>query len=244
MNILLSCFLLTLFPCGSFDCTAPDTSGSRLATTAGISINSNGIASIPAFSLDKPAVISSISLAKNRFSYDPVLAYDLDFRPWFIDNWFHYKIVRRPLFELRTGINFSAFFSRLKLPERDIHQSERYMAIELASFFKPVTGHVFSLLYWRDMGMDEGTIKGHFISLSADTPEMEAGKKILFAAGLQLFYINYYGKNDGVFISPKFSASIKETPFTLFSQATQVIQSNIDPSPGFRWNIGLQYSFL
>ena len=42
---------------------------------ATFSINSNGIASIPAFSLDKPAVMASLFLGKNRFSYEPTLAY-------------------------------------------------------------------------------------------------------------------------------------------------------------------------
>ncbi len=85
----------------------------KLEPNVTFSININGIAPIPAFSLDKPALISSVNLIKGRFSYDPILAYSLEAKPWFIDNWFHYKIVVRPKFELRTGINFSTFCSGL-----------------------------------------------------------------------------------------------------------------------------------
>jgi hypothetical protein len=244
MNIL-SCLLIAFLPsnCNS-ETQATDTIKTGLEVNAEISINSNGIASIPAFSLDKPAVIASISLSENRFSYDPALAYGLDFRPWFIDNWFRYKIIRRQTFDFRTGINFSSFFSGLKLPEREIHRSERYMVLELASFYKPGNTSVFSLMYWRDMGMDKGTIKGHFISLSGDKSGVRISNRLHLSAGLQVFYLNYYGNNDGFFVTPRASIALTESPFRLFFQATQVIQSNIEPSPGFRWNAGLAYSFL
>jgi hypothetical protein len=244
MNIL-SCLLIAFLPSnGNPGYQVIDTTKTGPVANAEISINSNGIASIPAFSLDKPAVIASISLSENRFSYDPALAYGLDFRPWFIDNWFHYKIIKRQTFDLRTGINFSSFFSGLKLPEREIHQSERYMAFELASFYKPGKSCVFSLMYWRDMGMDKGTIKGHFISLSGDKSGIRMSNRLHLSAGLQIFYLNYYGNNDGLFFTPRASIILTDTPFRLFFQATQVIQSNIEPSPGFRWNAGLAYSFL
>jgi len=85
-----------------------DSSKSNLKVAASVSLNSNGIAPIPAFSLDKPAIIATVSLIKNRFSYDPTLAYGLNMKPWIIDSWLHYKLVRRPSFELRTGVNFSS----------------------------------------------------------------------------------------------------------------------------------------
>ena len=42
-----------------------DTSKTKLKAYATVSLNSNGIASIPAFSLGAPAIIASVSLAKN-----------------------------------------------------------------------------------------------------------------------------------------------------------------------------------
>jgi hypothetical protein len=87
-----------------------DSLRSKLNAGCTVSLNSNGIASIPAFSLDKPAIMASVSLAKGRFSYSPILAYGLDLKPWFIDNWLHYKLIKKPAFELRAGFN-SAHFS-------------------------------------------------------------------------------------------------------------------------------------
>ena len=87
-----------------------DSTKTKLKASANVSVNSNGIAYIPAFSLDEPAIIGAFSLEKGRFSYDPILSYTMDLRPWIIDNWLHYRIVDRPSFELKAGGVFSAFF--------------------------------------------------------------------------------------------------------------------------------------
>ncbi len=220
-----------------------DSSKKDLKTGCSLSLNSNGIASIPAFSLGKPALIASIGLAKGRFSFDPVLAYGLNMKPWFIDAWLHYMLVNKPVFKLRTGFNFSNFFSEYKLPDKEILQAERYWAIELAGFFYLSPESNISLMYWNDRGQDPGTIKGHYLSIAGERNNINISKKVLFSASLQIFYINYDGNNDGLFISPKISSSVRDFPFTLFFQAIQAIKSNISPDPGFTWNTGLSYTF-
>src|SRR5512133_2069654 len=106
------CFLFVFIFTVTYSQEETSASKRKLNAGATISLNSNGIASIPAFSLGKPAVIASISLVKNRFSYTPTLAYGLDLRPWFIDNWLNYKIIRKPAFELTAGFNISTFGSK------------------------------------------------------------------------------------------------------------------------------------
>ena len=233
--------ILTATP--AFSAENADSLKRKLYASGSVSLNSNGISSIPAFSLGAPAIIATASLGNGRFSWDPVLAYGLDIRPWFIDNWFHYLVVDRPAFKFRTGINFSMYFSELKLPDKDVLQGERYWALELAGFyyFSPVSN--LSLMYWNDRGQDEGTITGHFISLAWDRSQIRAGKSLMFAAYLQLFFIDYDGNNDGLFIAPKISASLDRIPVNVFFQATQGIVSNIEPFPGFKWNVGAGFNF-
>jgi hypothetical protein len=219
-----------------------DSTRRSLKTDANVSINSNGIASIPAFSLGDPAIIASVSLARNRFSYDPVLAYSIEMKPWFIDNWLHYKIIRSRSFDLRAGFNFSTFFSENKLPDRTILQGDRYFALELAAVYRPTKNSSLTFMYWNDRGQEKGTIKGHFFNLQGEIYNIRLGNRIIMMAGTQLFVINYDGNNDGLFVSPKISLSARNLPFSLYWQATQVIESNIDPDPGFKWNIGLAYT--
>ena len=96
--------------------------------------------------------------------------------------------------------------------------------------------------YWNDRGQEKGTLKGHFFNIVVEKSDINVGKNVLLSATLQLFYINYDGNNDGLFISPKISSSVRDVPFSLFFQATQALESNISPFPGFRWNLGLSYT--
>lgn len=235
---LLFIFIFTI----SLSQETADSSEKKLKAAANVSLNSNGVASIPAFSLGKPAVISSVSLTKNRFSYDPVLAYGLNVKPWFIDNWLHYKIIRKPAFELRTGVNFSTFFTEYKLPDETILRGDRYLAVEVAATYNFSPNTSLTLMYWNDNGIEPGTISGHFLDLVGEKRDIRLGKSVLMSANVQLFVITYDGNNDGLFVSPKISFALRDIPFALFWQGTQVLTSNITPDPGFQWNIGLAYS--
>ena len=59
---LVSLFIFTV----TWSQETTENTKANLEATGTISINSNGIAYIPAFSLDMPAIIASFSLAKNR----------------------------------------------------------------------------------------------------------------------------------------------------------------------------------
>jgi hypothetical protein len=219
-----------------------DSSKTKLKAGATISLNSNGIATIPAFSLGKPAIIAAISLVKNRFSYTPTLAYGLDMRPWFIDNWLNYKIIRLPAFELTAGLNLSTFGSNHELPEGSFWETQRYFAYALTGVYEIAPKSFLTLAYWNDNGQEPGSISGHFFNLAGERTDILLGKKVILSAALQIYYINYDGDNDGLFVSPKVSSSLRNFPFSIFIQANQAITSNITPFPGFIWNIGVAYT--
>ncbi|OFX37590.1 MAG: hypothetical protein A2X03_10015 [Bacteroidetes bacterium GWA2_40_15] len=206
------------------------------------SLNSNGISSIPSFSLGAPAIIAAPSFTLGRFNYEPVLAYDLDIQPWFIDNWFRYKIIDKPRFEFRTGVNFSMYFSDYKLPDETVLQGQRYWVAEFTAIYKPSSASYLSGACWIDRGQDAGTIDGLYFSIMGERSEIGIGKSFLLAANLHLFYIDYNGNNDGLFISPKLTTSLKNKPFALFFHVIQAITGNITPFPGFSWNMGIAYS--
>jgi hypothetical protein len=237
------CALFIFIYIVSYSQDKADSSKTKLKAFASVSLNSNGIASIPAFSLGKPAVIASLSLVKNRFSYDPTLAYGFNMKPWFIDNWLHYKIISKPSWELRTGFNISSFFSEYQLEGGEsILQGQRYFAFELAALYKLSPKSSLTFMYWNDNGYEPGSISGHFFNLIGERTDIKIGNSVLMAVNFQLFYINYDGNNDGLFITPKISTGLRDMPFTLFFQATQVISSNVSPWPGFKWNIGISYT--
>lgn len=213
-----------------------------LEASATVSLNSNGIAYVPAFSLEKPAIIGSLSLVKGRFSYDPQLSYSLELRPWIIDNWFHYKIIDRPSFEFKTGAVISSFFSEVETEDEEIWQAQKYLAVEFISKYKFTPNSSLSFTYLLDRGQDPGTTHGHFFNLQAERSEISLGQKGLLSATIQVFYINYTGNEDGLFAAGNISASMRRIPFSIFCQAIQALTSNIDPFPPFKWNVGLAYT--
>lgn len=239
---LFICLIVAITSVAGISQENPAKSGTALDTDLSFSLNSNGIASIPAFSLGKPAAIASVNISKGRFSYDPVLAYSLEMKPWFIDNWLHYRIIVKPRFELKAGANFSTFCSGLMLNGDEILKAERYFAFSISPTyrFSPVSSLTFD--YWSDNGQEKGSISGHFICLSYDRSEIELGNKLLLSANIMLFQLFYDGNNDGLFVAPKISLSMRDFPCVLFFQATQAITSNISPWPGFRWNTGMSFS--
>lgn len=242
MRITISIILLSLFA-AAFSQEQSYSERTELKASFTASLNSNGISSIPAFSLGAPAIVGTAGLAKGRFSYDPVLAYGIDMKPWYFDSWLHYMIVDGSSFKLRTGFNFSMYFSDYKLPDETILQGQRYWALELAGIYYFNEKTNLTLMYWNDRGQDPGTITGHFITIAGDRSGMRLGKHLLWGINLQVFYIGYTGFNDGLFVSPKVNVSARKLPLSVFFQATQAITSNIEPFPGFNWNIGIAYTF-
>lgn len=238
----LLCFLFLFIFTVSWSQEQPESTRSKLEANGTISINSNGIAYIPAFSLDKPAIIATFSLAKNRFSYDPILSYGLDLRPWIIDNWLHYKLIDKPAFELKAGAVLSAFFSEYEAPTETIWQAQRYFAVEFTGLYKISPSSSMSLTYLHDRGQEPGTLIGHYLNLGVEKSEIAIGKSGLLSTALQLFYLNYSGNNDGIFISPKISFSVRNIPSAIYFQIIQALESNITPFPGFKWNVGLSYT--
>lgn len=216
--------------------------GNTLQSEIKFSLNSNGIAPIPAFSLDKPAVMAMASFKLGRLSYSPTLAYALDMKPWYIDNWFHYRVISQPKFELKTGINFSTFLTNYKLPDEEIIKGERYLAISFTG--TTLLNEKSSLIvdYWNDNGLEKGSISGHFFDLIYSRSEMRVGEFATWSADIMIFYINYDGDNDGLFFSPTFSLNPTKYPVKFFLQATQAISTNIADLPGFRWNVGVSYT--
>lgn len=242
MRIYFCLLFLSMFMI-CFSKEESDSTRTKLKVSGNVSINSNGIAPIPSFSLGRPALIAAFTVQKKRFSYDPQVAYALDIKPWIIDNWVHYRLIYKPKFELRTGVDFSMFFSDYDAGDYKIMQGQQYITFEIAGIFKFTPESTLSLMYWSDNGQGHGTIKGNFYNMVYDQTDIAIGKSVLLAATFQVFYIGYTGLNDGLFVAPRIASSVRNIPLSLFLQVTQSLKSNIEPNPGFRWNAGLAYLF-
>jgi len=235
---LLLFFITTL----AYSQTKTDTAKVPFMFSGTISITNNGTAPIPVFSLGKPAILANFSILKKRFSWDPDMAYALNGKPWYIDNWFHYKLIEHPNFDLKTGINANLFFTHYDTPDGEIMKVLRHGSFELASTYKLSPKSSLGLVYWYADGFDKGTIAGHFINLIANK-SFNISDQLIFNVTSQFFYTNNTGNMDGLFISGRFALSHTKTKLSLYTQETQTLRSNMSPDPGFKWNFGIACTF-
>lgn len=210
-----------------------------------IQVNNNGISPVPAFSLGKPALMTSLFLSKGGFTYSPEFNYGSDGKPWVANQWFRYQWTRGNL-TYRTGLNFSLFFLREKVvkdnKEVEIAKLNQYTALEGGLTYKVSDKNSLSLTYWNSYGLDYGSVKsGHFLMLSAAFTQIPMSKSLFLHLRPNLFYINNTVPFEGFFASVIVSISHKKYPFSLFTQGVQPVW--VAQPTKSNWNYGLNYTF-
>ena len=123
-----------------------------------IQVNNNGISPVPAFSLGRPALMTSFFIQKGGFIFSPEFNYALDGKPWVVNQWLRYQ-KQYERFTFRTGINMSLFFSR----NENTMKLNQYMALEGFMSYRLSKKSSLNLLYWYSKGLDPTAVKsGHF----------------------------------------------------------------------------------
>jgi hypothetical protein len=222
------------------------TNGFRFSGT--ITLTSNGISPIPAFSLGKPAFLAFLSMGKKRFSYDPQMAFSYKGVPWFFNNALRYKLVDKRKFLFRPGLIWGLGYSYpLMLKNGSNHiisRAERYL------WFESTMRYVFS----SRVAISSTTYSGHgfehdgieyinFASVMGNFTKIPLYKRVYFNFFPQVFYLNMENESEGFFTSGIFGLGYFGFPVTVSVQMNETIHTNLSPDPGFKWNISLNYDF-
>ncbi|WP_373516442.1 hypothetical protein [Pricia sp.] len=223
-----------------------DGNGFKFSGTIGL--NTNGISPVPAFSLGKPAIMGFFSLRKNRFSFDPEVAYATDGVPWFFSSCFRYRIFGKKKLGIKVAAVWNVSHSYPEVIEngvsKTITKAERYLVFEFVPTFK--LSEMFSLgsAVFVGRGFDKGSLKQmHFISLVANITKLRLSDKLYCSLFPQVFYLNLDGDTESFFVSGVAGIGHKKFPLFLSSQINQPVVTSISPNPGFSWNVGLSYNF-
>lgn len=233
-------FYCLIFTCLSIHIFAKNLSDSTKKTWQFhgiIQLNNNGISPVPAFSLGKPALMTSFFIQKGGFTFSPEFNYGLDGKPWVVNQWLRYQKQHGRLL-LRTGANMSLFFGRVN-SEVKLNQ---YLALEGFASYQMSANSSLNLLYWNSQGLDPAAVKsGHFLSLSASISKIPVTKALLLELRPNLFYLSNTIPFKGLFVSEITSISHKKYPISVFAQVVQPI--SVKPTTNFNWNYGLNYIF-
>jgi hypothetical protein len=210
-----------------------------------IQVNNNGISPVPAFSLGRPALMSTLAIKKGRFTFNPEYNMSLDVRPWVINEWFRYQIPKKNSY-YQFGFNFSQFFTQTEMmvnSEKQISSNlTRYVTAE-AMYGTKLSEHIgLRVTYWISGSLDfDGVKQGHFLLASLPLTSLGGQEGLNINVIPNLFYINNTIPFEGLFTSVIANLGYEKLPVRLFGQAVQPIKA--DDSALFNWNFGLNYFF-
>ncbi len=244
-RVLFQCFLFFHLSILAQETRDEKTNGFKFSGTIGL--NTNGISPVPAFSLGKPAIMAFFSLRKNRFSFDPEIAYATDGVPWFFSSCFRYRIFGKKKLEIKVAAVWNVSHSYPDIIEngvsKTITKAERYLVFEFVPTYKLSEKFSLTSAVFVGRGFDIGSVKQmHFISLIANIPKLRLSEKLYYSLFPQVFYLNLDGDTDSFFVSGIAGIGHKKIPLFLSSQINQPVVTSISPNPGFSWNVGLAYT--
>ncbi len=225
-----------------------DTVAVGLQFSGTFQVNTNGIATVPAFSLGKPAVMGTLSLTKKRFGVDQYIAFSAEGEPWFLESYFNFKLVDGPKLDFSAsamwGIGYSHPEVTLDGTLQTIAKAERYVFLVFSSTYALSEKVSISGATYHGYGFPELSIRwANFFSLVGNITRLKIGKSMYVSLFPQLLYINLDYQNDGFFVAGTFGVGHNKWPIFLSTKISRVFEGNLSPSPGFKWNIGLSYHF-
>lgn len=212
-----------------------------LHATANIQLTNNGVSLFPNLSLGKPATIINLTLAKNKFSFEPELRWGLNGKPWSYIFWVRYRYAVNKL-SLRAGVHPSYVFGQQevqinnKTDKRFI--ATRYAAGEIAPTYKFGSQFQLGVHYLHAIGLDNyGVQESNFYSFQPRFVNLGVGKNLYFDFFPQLFYLQLDDK-AGTYVSETLNFSKKNFPVYLSNVMTYKLKSTI-AGDAFVWSLGL-----
>jgi hypothetical protein len=225
-----------------------DTTRAPIQFSGSINFTTNGISPIPAFTLGKPAVLVNLSLKKKRLSYAPEMAFSVQGVPWFFNNFFRYKLIEKPKFEFRTGMNWAISYSYPIINQngvdRTIARGERFLWLELVPRYTISEKVAISSITFSGYNFEPGSVKRiNYVSIIGNFTKLPLLQNFYCNIFPQFFYLNLDGRSDGFFASGVLGVGHNKLPLFVSTQVNTTLTTSISPDPGFKWNVSLAYTF-
>jgi hypothetical protein len=211
-----------------------------------ITATNNGVSIIPSFTLGRPALLFDLSLSGERFSFDPMLRFGMDGKPWSFVFWGRYKAIKDKPFTLTLGAHPAFIFAerivKVNGREEKMFVSQRFLAMEVAPMYKFSKRLSMGLYYLRGHGFNPiPPDNSNFLALNTVVSNIPVGGDFNLRVNPQLFFLKV-DDNSGTYITSNFTVSKPGFPIGFQGLVNQKIKSTI-PGDDFIWNVGLLYLF-
>ena len=211
-----------------------------------ITATNNGISIIPSFSLDKPAINFNMSMSGERFSFDPLLQFGMNGKPWSFVFWGRYKMIKQERFTLTIGGHPAFLFLEEDLivgnvPDRQMI-ANRYLAGEINSNYMINKKLSMGLYYLSGSGIQTIAAKKiDFLALNTIISDIRLYQDFQIKINPQIYFLDVDG-DSGFYVNSSFTISKTDFPILLQGFFNQKLISTIQ-GENLLWNVSLLYTF-
>ncbi|WP_338222625.1 hypothetical protein [Algoriphagus confluentis] len=211
-----------------------------------VTLTNNGISIIPSFSLGRPAVFFDLTMGGERFSFEPMLRFGLDGKPWSFVLWGRYKVIKDRRFSLTVGGHPAFLFQEAQVmvdgkPEMRM-VANRYVAGEINSSFKVSKDLTLRLYYLKGVGVQVmGPKSSDFLALSPEFPDIKLAGEFSMVINPQFFFLKV-DENSGFYVNSGLTFKKGEFPVQFQAFGNKKLNSTI-PGDDLVWNLSLLYKF-
>jgi hypothetical protein len=211
-----------------------------------ITATNNGVSIIPSFTLGRPALLFDLSLSGERFSFDPMLRFGMDGKPWSFVFWGRYKAIKDKRFTLSLGAHPAFIFQerivKVNGKEEIMFVSQRFLAMEVVPTYKISNRLSVGLYYLQGHGLNPiPPQNSNFLALNTVISGLPLGGGFNMRVNPQLFYLKV-DDDSGTYVTSNFTVSKPGFPIGFQGLVNQKIKSSI-PGDDLIWNVGLIYIF-
>jgi hypothetical protein len=226
-------FFLLLFFTLSLHVFAQEKDTLQTSYLAGqITATNNGVALIPSFSLGKPAVLFDMNLGKGRLSFDPMLRFAMNGKPWAFIFWWRYKLIQTEKWSMGIGAHPSVIFNEVNIQENgksySLLTANRFFAMELSPTYhitkKADIG--FYVLKARSLGRED-VLNNTFLAVRGHISDITIAPHWLLTVGPQMYFLKMNEKT-GIYGNLSAGIRLPNTPVSLTGLVNHGIKTEID----------------
>lgn len=209
-----------------------------------VTATNNGVSLIPTFSLGKPAVLFDLNIGKGRLSFDPMIRFGMNGKPWAFVFWWRYKLIQQKKFTLGLGAHPSVVFRDISVFENGISRNflaaQRYFAWEASPTYIINKNASLGLHYLGSKGLTKDIVQTTTFLALRSIINLNLSKK--FSLGLipQTYYLKMDDK-EGTYVNATINLFKKNFPISLNAIASKAIKTQI-AGKDYLWSVGLVYN--
>lgn len=212
-----------------------------------VTLTNNGISLLPTFTLGKPAIMFDLSVGKKKLSFEPMLRFALEGKPWAFIFWWRYKFISKGKFRLSAGAHPSIVFRTMPVTSNGVTNdaivAQRFLAAEVVPNYLLTKDISVGFYYLHGQALQkEGIQSTDFITFNSNFSNIKLSKQVYIKFNPQVYYLKM-DDLEGFYATSTLTLAKRNFPLSLQSIMNQTIKSDIPANKEFVWNVSLVYSF-